>query len=97
MEVHLMQPTYPNYSQYEGQRAVFNANGKKMIRVNTDWVSESYKEVIRQLMLSEKILIDEKPAKLNTKNTELFKSINTHMINYQLEFEFAYDVINSVV
>jgi hypothetical protein len=47
--------------------------------------------------LSEKILIDEKPAKLNTKNTELFKSINTHMINYQLEFEFAYDVINSVV
>ena len=68
-----------------------------MIRVNTDWVSESYKEVIRQLMLSEKILIDEKPAKLNTKNTELFKSINTKLINYQLEFDFAYDVINSVV
>jgi hypothetical protein len=96
-EYNLMQPTYPNYSQYEGQRAVFNANGKKMIRVNTDWVSESYKEVIRQLMLSEKILIDEKPAKLNTKNTELFKSINSKLINYQLEFEFAYDVINSVV
>ena len=96
-EYNLMQATYPNYSQYEGQRAIFNANGKKSIRVNTDWVSESYKEVIRQLMLSEKILIGEKPAKLNTKNTELFKSINTKLINYQLEFEFAYDVINSVV
>ena len=96
-EYNLMQATYPNYSQYEGQRAIFNANGKKSIRVNTDWVSESYKEVIRQLMLSEKILIGEKPAKLNTKNTELFKSINTKLINYQLEFDFAYDVINSVV
>jgi hypothetical protein len=96
-EYNLMPSRYPNYSTLEGQRQVFNANGKKMIRVNTDWVSESFKEVIQQLMLSERILINKKPAKLNTKNTELFKSINTHMINYQLEFEFAYDVINSVV
>jgi hypothetical protein len=96
-EYNLMPTRYPNYSALEGQRAVFNANGKKMIRVNTDWVSESFKEVIQQLMLSERILIDKKPAKLNTKSTELFKSINTKMINYQLEFEYAYDVINSVV
>jgi len=96
-EYNLMPSTYPNYNLKEGQRQVFNANGKKMIRVNTDWVNESFKEVIQQLMLSERILINKKPAKLNTKNTELFKSINTHMINYQLEFEFAYDVINSVV
>lgn len=96
-EYNLMQDTYPNYNIKEGQREVFNANGKKTIRVNTDWVSESFKEVIQQLMLSERILIDKKPAKLNTKNTELFKSINTHMINYQLEFEYAFDVINSVV
>ena len=96
-EYNLMQSRYPNYSVTEGQREIFNANGKKSIRVNTDWVSESYKEVIQQLMLSEKILIGKKPAKINTKSTELFKSINTHMINYQLEFEYAFDVINSVV
>jgi hypothetical protein len=96
-EYNLMPSRYPNYSTLEGQRQVFNANGKKMIRVNTDWVNESFKEVITQLMLSERILINKKPAKLNTKNTELFKSINTKLINYQLEFEFAYDVINSVV
>ena len=96
-EYNMLPSTYPNYSQTEGQRAVFNANGKKTIRVNTDWVEESYSEIIRQMMLSQKILIDAKPAKINTKNTELFKSINTHMINYQLEFEFAYDVINSVM
>jgi len=96
-EYNLMPTTFPNYNLREGQRAVFNANGKKSIRVNSDWVAESYKEVIQQLMLSEKILINKFPAKINTKSTELFKSINTHMINYQLDFEFAYDVINSVV
>jgi hypothetical protein len=27
----------------------------------------------------------------------LFKHINTKQINYSLDFEFAYDVINSVI
>jgi hypothetical protein len=48
-------------------------------------------------MLSERILIDEKAAKLNTKSVDLKKSINSNMINYEMEFEFAFDTINSVV
>jgi len=76
---------------------MFNTNGKKSIKVNTDWVTEDYNELLKQLMLSERIIINNYPAKINTKSTELFKSVNTKMINYQIEFEFAYDVINSVV
>lgn len=85
------------YSGLEGQRKTFNTNGKKIIKVNTGWVKETWKEVLKQIMLSERILIDNKPAKINTKSTELFKQINTKQINYSLEFEFAYDVINSVI
>jgi len=96
-EYNLMPKTYPNYDVLEGQRKVFNTNAKEQIKVNTDWVNESYSETIRQLMLSERILLDKSPVKINTKSTELFKSINTHMINYQLDFEYAYDTINSVV
>jgi len=96
-EYNLMQKVFPNYSSAEGQRKVFNTNLKQQIKVNTDWVNESYSEVIKQLMASERILLDKTPVKLNTKSTELFKSINTHMINYQLEFEYAYDILNSVV
>lgn len=95
-EYNLMQ-TATNYNMIQGQRQVFNNNGKKSIKVNTDWVDESYNELLRQIMLSEKIIINNYPAKLNSKSTELFKSINTKMINYSLEFEFAFDVINSVV
>jgi hypothetical protein len=85
------------YNALEGQRETFNTNGKKSIKVNTGWVAEDWKEVLKQIMLSERILIDNKPAKINSKSTELFKSINTKQINYSLEFEFTYDVINSVI
>jgi hypothetical protein len=85
------------YNALEGQRETFNTNGKKSIKVNTGWVYETWKEVLKQIMLSERILIDNKPAKINTKSTELFKSINTKQINYSLDFEFTYDVINSVI
>jgi hypothetical protein len=96
-EYNLMPESYPTYDTKEGQRKVFNANGKETIRVNTDWVNESFKEVIKQMMLSERILIDEKAAKLNTKSIDLKKSINTSLISYEMEFEYAYDTINSVV
>ena len=85
------------YNALEGQRKVFNANGKKSIKVNTGWVAEAWKEVLKEIMLSERILINDKPAKINTKSTELFKHINTKQINYSLEFEFTYDAINSVI
>jgi hypothetical protein len=96
-EYNLLQTDSFNYNVQEGQRKIFNANGKKSIKVNTDWVDENWKETLKQIMLSERILIDNKPAKINTKSTELFKHINTKQINYTLEFEFAYDVINSVI
>jgi hypothetical protein len=96
-EYNLLQTDSYDYSSSEGQRKVFNANGKKSIKVNTGWVDETWNEVLKQIMLSERILIDDKPAKINSKSTELFKHINTKQINYSLEFEFAFDVINSVI
>ena len=100
-EYNLLQTDSYNYSTSEGQRKTFNTNGKKSIKVNTGWVDESWSEVLKQIMLSERILIgtsqNYKPVKINTKSTELFKHINTKQINYSLEFEFAFDVINSVI
>ena len=96
-EYNLMPNTYPAYDTKEGQRKVFNANGKETLKVNTDWVSESFNDVVKQMMLSERILIDKKAAKLNTKSIDLKKSINTSLISYEMEFEYAFDTINSVV
>jgi len=92
-----LQSSITSYNTIEGQSKEFNLNGKKSIKVNTDWVNEDFKNILKEIMLSEKVLIDGLPAKLKTKSTELFKHINTKMINYALEFEFNYNLINDVV
>jgi len=97
IDYNLMQEDLVNYDVLEGQRKSFNTNGKEQIKVNSGWVSQDWNETLRQLMLSERILINDKPAKLNTKSQELLKHINKSLINYTLDFEFAYDTINSVI
>lgn len=93
----LMQSTFANYNTLEGQTKSFNTNGKKSLKVNTDWVDESYNDLLKQLMLSERIVLNNYPASLKTQSTELFKNINQKTINYTLEFEFNYNAINNVI
>ncbi len=94
-DYNLMQPY--DYSLTGGQRTTYNQNGMQSIKVNSGWVEEDFKDNLKQLMLSEKVLVNEKPAILKTKSIELNKSINTKQINYSLEFEFAYDLVNNIV
>jgi len=97
VDYNLLQSNLLNYSALEGQRGVFNVNGREVIKTNTGFVTEAFNSSLKQIMLSERILVNNRPAKLNTKSTELQKNINNKMINYQMEFEFANDIINSVV
>ena len=94
-EYNLMSST-PNYNVKEARRKTFNTQGMEKLRVNTGWVDESYSEVIKQLMLSETILIDDKPVKVNSKSLELQKSINKKVINYEMTFDYAHHSINTV-
>jgi hypothetical protein len=96
-EYNTLQTSLTNYNTKQGQRHEFNLNGKKSIKVNTDWVDESFNLTLKELMLSEKILIDGYPAKLVTKSTELYNNINTKQINYTLDFDFNYNTINDVI
>lgn len=92
-----LNPTdFPNYNLYEGQIKTFNTNAKRSIKVNTGWVEENYKVTLEEMLMSEVIRINGLPAILKTKSVEKFKSINTKTINYQMEFEMAYDIINTI-
>ena len=86
------------------QSQEFNINGKESIKLNTGWVNDGYAEVLQQLMFSEKILIcdyennqDYAPVKVKTKSLEKQTGLNNGMMNYTLDFEFAYDMINNVM
>jgi hypothetical protein len=93
----LMQSNLYNYSVTEGQSREFNVNGNESIKVNSGLRNEDFFSSIKQLMLSERILLNNEPVKLKTKNIEKFKEVNTKIINYTLEFEYAFDTINNVM
>lgn len=93
----LMQTDLVDYDVREGQRQEFNANGIGSILLNTGIRDESMNEPLKQLMLSERILLNGLPVKLRTRSLSKLKLINQKIINYQVEFEYANDIINSVV
>lgn len=86
-----------NYDPVDGVKKEFNKNGQRSFKVNSGWVEEETKVLIEELFLSERILLNGLPAILKTKSTELFKHINTNQINYQLEFDLANPIINTLV
>lgn len=88
------------YSVSSHQYRNLMVSGKETISLNTGFYVESHNEIFRQLVLSEKIWIDYEgnilPINLKSKELSFKTSLNDKLINYKLEFEFAYDKINSV-
>jgi len=85
------------YNILRGETKMFNYEAKQSVKINTGWVEESYNELIKDLMTSETILLDNKPVKLKTMTTDLKTSLQDKMINYQIDFEYNYNQINNVI
>ena len=90
------------YDPYQPQFKTFNTNAKKRIKLNTGWINEENVYEIEDMLLSERLFVvtptfGQYPSKIVTSNMEFKKTVNEKMINYELEFEFAYNVINDVV
>jgi len=88
------------YSTTDHQKYVYNKQAKESIQLNTGYIDEGQFETIKQLMLSEQVWakIDTQVYPVNVNTSSLTKKTKTNdkLVNYTLEMEFAYDVINSV-
>jgi len=92
-----------NYNTSAHQMRTLNLMGNESIVLNTGFVDDSYNEVIRQLMLSEQIwmtkLTDEElvlPLKAKTQSLQYRTHVNDRLVNYTIEFDMAFDKINSI-
>ena len=85
-----------NYNPYDGQTQTFNINGSEKITLHTGYVPESYSQSIKELLLSEKVLLDNVPVKVNTKSFESKTKLKANNISYEIEFQYAFDLINNV-
>jgi hypothetical protein len=92
-----LMPDAINYNTSKAQSTSFNINGSQSVVLNTGWVNENYSDLIQDLMLAETILLDGKPAECKTNSTTLKTSLMDRNINYTIEFEYAYNLINNVI
>ena len=90
-------PDSIDYNPKRPQSASFNINGKKGIKLNTGWVPENYNELIQDLLFAETILLDDVPVEIKTQSTEFKTSLKDRNINYEIEFEYAFNLINNVI
>ena len=81
------------FDAQENLVTTFNTNGSESIKCNTGFVDESFSKILKQLLLSDRILINNRPATITTKQVELQKNINNKLINYSLDFQFSNSII----
>jgi hypothetical protein len=90
-------PTSVNYNVLQGQKQRFNFQGKQKIKCNTGWVDENYFELIQDLLLSEVVLLDNKPVIVKSQSADVKTHLKDKNINYEIEFEYNYGLINDVI
>ena len=96
-ESYKLMPEAVNYNTLKGQMKSFNHSATKSIKINTGFVDENYSQVLTDLLLSETILLDRKPVKIKTESLELKNVLKDKLINYELDFEYAYNSLNDVL
>lgn len=93
----------PTYDTSAHQNRVLDLVGTESITMNTGYIDEEYNEVFRQLMLSEQVwmtrLTDTEevfPLRPKTQSLQFKTRVNDKLVNYTVEFDFAFDKINTI-
>jgi hypothetical protein len=90
-------PSSIDFNPLQGVKQRFNFQGTQKIKCNTGWVDENYSELIQDLMLSEVVLLDNKPAIVKSQSFDIKTHLKDKNINYEIEFEYNYGLINDVI
>lgn len=90
----------PYYSLNKATDLILDVKAGKTLKLNTGFVDEEYTETIQQLLLSEYVWIKEgnQVYPIIAKNQKLdYKTeLNDKLINFMVEFEYAFNEINIV-
>lgn len=82
------------------QYVKYNINGKSKIKINSGFVAEEMNDIFKQLMLTEKAWIYENelltPINLGSTSLEYKTRQKDRLINYEIEFDYAFNEINNV-
>lgn len=89
-------PANWDYNPKQGGMKSFNFEAMQTVKLNTGWVAENYINFIFDLMASETVLLDGIPAALKSKSLPYKTHLKDRQINYEIDFEYTYNLINNV-
>ena len=99
-KVNTIDTTNVTYATNKGQENRYNVDSRKSISLNTGFVDEGFNEAIEELLLSENVWIrwENKtlPVLPKTKSLSYKTGLNDKIINYTVDFEFAFSKINNI-
>jgi len=85
-----------SYNNYDTATQAYIVDSKQMLSVNTNWLSEDYNEIIKQLLVSDEIywITDEvtgalKPLTITTQNILFKTGAVDKLIQYQFDFQLG--------
>ena len=88
------------YNTYKSQQTRYNVNAQSKIKLNTGYILEDANSTIEELFLSRNVWIrfENKtlPVVPTSKEFTFKTSLNDKLINYTINFEFAFNKINNV-
>ena len=93
-----------SYQTYNHTKRDFNIQANESISLSSGFLNESYNEVFKQLMLSEKVWITNRtntqeqvlPINIKTSNITYKTSVNDRLVEYTIEFDNSYNVLNDI-
>lgn len=84
------------YQQYETSIQNYTVDAEQRLLVNTDYVSESYNDIFKQLLMSDEIywIYDEsagdlRPLTITTSNVTFKTGVVDKLIQYQFDFQYG--------
>ena len=83
-----------SYENYDSSNINYLVDTAEAISVNTDWVSEDYNDIFKQLLVSDEIywLYDEvgiRPITIKTPSITFKTGVNDKVIQYAFDFDFG--------
>ena len=89
------QPIFGNH-----QEVRFNVQAKSKFKVNSGFVAEETNEAFKQLLLSQRVWKFKSgiftPLKISTSSLEYKSRQKDRLINYEIEFNYAFNEINNI-
>ena len=89
-----------SYSLNQASQVPMDFKVTKSLKLNTGFIDEQYNEIIQELMLTESAWIHEDsnvfPIVPNTRSLEYKTQLNDKLINFTIDFDYAYNEINLI-